>query len=106
MDELEQIRQKKIQEMMAGQAQQQQEEAELAQQIGQLESIVKTLFTKEALERYGNLKAAHPEIAVRLLALVGQAIQSGKAAKINDTQLKAMLERIAPKKKEIKITRK
>jgi DNA-binding TFAR19-related protein (PDSD5 family) len=78
----------------------------MQQQIAQLETIVKTLFTKRALQRYGNLRAAHPEKAVQLLAAVGQMMQSGKARKITDYDLKKILVMISPKTKEIKITRK
>ena len=106
MNELELLKQKRMQELMAMQAQQQQQDAELKQQVQQLESVVKTLFTKEALQRYGNLKAAHPETAIKVLALVGQAIQAGKIQKIDDEKLKGLLQKMAPEKKEIKITRK
>ncbi|MBN2111794.1 hypothetical protein JW707_01715 [Candidatus Woesearchaeota archaeon] len=102
MDELEAIRQKKAEEFQR----QAEEQAQLNQQISQLESIVKTILTKDALQRYGNLKAAHPEKAVQLLALIGQLIQSGKIRKITDDELKKMLIMLEPKKKQIKITRK
>jgi len=103
MDELEKIRQRRMEEMMQ---QNMQEQAELQQQIAQLEAVVKTLFTKEALQRYGNLKAAHPEKAVQLLALIGQMVQKGNARRINDGELKKVLAMITPKNKEIRITRK
>ncbi len=106
MDELEQIRQRRMEELQSQALQENQEKAQLEQQIGQLESVVKTLFTKEALQRYGNLKAAHPEKAVQLLLVIGQMVQKGNAKKIDDEQLKRMLIMLQPKKKEIKITRK
>jgi programmed cell death protein 5 len=106
MSELDEIRQKKMQELMAQQAQQQQQEAEFAQQITQLENVVKTLFTKEALQRYGNLKAAHPENAVKLLAVIGQGLQKGKIKKIDDNDLKEILIKITPERRDIKITQK
>jgi len=98
MDELEAIREKRAQEL--------QEQAEFQSQVSQLESVIKTLFTKEALERYGNLKAAHPEKAVQLLAIIGQITQKGNIKKITDGQLKALLTKMQDQKKEIKITRK
>lgn len=102
MDEMEEIRQRKMQELQS----QTQEQAQFQQQVNQLETIVKTLFTKEALQRYGNLKAAHPEKAVQVLALIGQMIQKGTTKRIDDNELKKMLIMIQPKVKEIKITRK
>ena len=97
MDELDAIRQKKMSAL--------QEQAEMQQQVAQLESMVKTLFTKEALQRYGNIKAAHPEKAVQLLAAVGQMMQKGQTRKITDEDLKRLLVMLTPKTKQIRITR-
>ena len=102
MDELEAIRLRKIQELQ-GQAQ---EQAQFQNQIQQLENIVRTILTKEALERYGNVKAAHPEKAMQLLAMIGQVMQKGNIKKISDEELKKMLIAIQPKVREMKITRK
>ncbi|MFC1705038.1 DNA-binding protein [Nanoarchaeota archaeon] len=108
MDELEELKKKKIQELQQRQQQalqhQAQEEAQLQQQIEQLEGVVKQFFTKEALQRYGNLKAAHPEKAVQVLVGLGQLVQSGKInQKITDDQLKELLRKIEPKKKDFTI---
>lgn len=97
MDELEAIRQKRMQELN--------EQAQFQQQIDQLETIVKTLFTKEALSRYGNVKAAYPDRAVQILAIIGQSMQKGNTRKITDEDLKKMLVMIQPKPKQFKITR-
>ncbi|MBW2980598.1 hypothetical protein KY360_04230 [Candidatus Woesearchaeota archaeon] len=111
MDELEELKKKRLQELQQKQQeslqQQAQEEAQLQQQIEQLEAAVKQYFTKEALQRYGNLKAAHPEKAIQVLVGLGQLVQSGKITqKITDDQLKALLKQIEPKKKEFTIKRK
>lgn len=107
MDELEALKKKKLEELQQAEAMQQsQEEAQLQQQIEQLEAVVKQLFTKEALSRYGNLKAAHPEKAIQVLVVLGQLIQQGKIHKINDSQLKEILKQLTPEKKEFKIKRK
>jgi programmed cell death protein 5 len=83
-----------------------QKQAELRQQIQQLEMLVKQRMTKEALERFGNIKSAHPEKAIQLLAVLGQAIQSGQIdEQIDDEQLKDILIRLTPEKKEFKIRR-
>jgi programmed cell death protein 5 len=109
MDELEQIRQKKLEELKQHQLdklqEQQQEDIKLQQQLQMLESVVKQKLTKKALERYGNIKVAHPEKAVQLLAILGQAIQSEGIDTIDDDQLKEILKRLEPQK-EMKITRK
>jgi len=111
MDELEELRKKKLEELKQQQAealqQQGQEESQMQQQIAQLEIIVKQFLTKDALVRYGNLKAAHPEKAVQLLVILGQAAQSGQLKeKIDDEKLKELLKRLTPEKKDFKIKRK
>jgi programmed cell death protein 5 len=110
MDELEALKKKKLEELkrQQGEALQKQaeEQAQLEQQIEQLESVVKQVFTKDALSRYGNIKAAHPERAVQLLVVLGQLIQKGKASQINDVQLKEILRKLDQEKKEFHIKRK
>lgn len=79
---------------------------QLQQQIQQLELMVKQKLTKKALERFGNVKAAHPEKAIQLLAVLGQAIQTGRIDdQVDDNQLKDILLKITPEKKEFKIKR-
>jgi DNA-binding TFAR19-related protein (PDSD5 family) len=83
----------------------QEEQMQLQQQVQQLEMLVKQRLTKQALERFGNVKAAHPEKAIQLLAVLGQAIQSGKIEEIDDDQLKEILMKLTPEKKEFNIRR-
>ncbi|MBW2965162.1 hypothetical protein KY363_06925 [Candidatus Woesearchaeota archaeon] len=108
MDELEEIRRKKLEQLKQQHAQQiqeqQREEQQLQQQLHALEGMVRQKMTKEALERYGNIKVAHPEKTIQLLAILGQAIQAGHIDTIDDAQLKEILKRIEPQK-DIKITR-
>jgi len=105
MDELEEIRRKKLEDLKEQQSSQVQEQQQMQQQISQLEGIVKQVLTKDALERYGNLKAAHPEKAVQLLVVLAQAIQSGQVTKVDDNTLKELLKKLTPEKKEFKIKR-
>ena len=109
MDALEEIKKRKLHEFRKKQLeemqQQAQEQQQLQQQIQQLEIMVKQAFTREALERYGNLKAAFPDRAVQLLVILAQAIQSGQITKIDDNTLKEILKKLSPEKKDIKIKR-
>jgi len=109
MDELEGIRKRKLDELKKQQMdqtqQKMQEEQQLLQQVQQLEEIVKKAFTKEALERYGNLKAAYPDRAVQLLVILAQAMQAGQIATIDDKTLKELLKKLTPGKKEFNIKR-
>ena len=109
MPELDEIRRKKLEELQKLQHQkvqeQAQEEMQMQQQIQQLETIVKQALTKEALERYGNLKAAYPDKAVQLLVILAQALQQGHIQKIDDNTLREILKKISSKKKNIRIKR-
>ena len=110
MATLDEIKKKKLEEMMGLQQEkmqeQQQEQQKAQEQISQIESVVKQFLTKDALMRYGNLKAAHQEKALQLLVMLFQAIQKGQVkGKIEDSLLKKILEQITPKKREIKINK-
>ncbi|MBA3064836.1 hypothetical protein FP803_05350 [Candidatus Woesearchaeota archaeon] len=105
MTDLEELKRKKLEEFQ-GQQQFDSEEAEIQQQITQIEILVKGVLTKKALERYGNLKTAHPELAVQLLVLLGQAVQSGQIKTVDDDALKNLLMRLQPKKHRFKMIRK
>ena len=106
MPTLADIRKKKLEELMHLQQEKSQEQAQIHQQIEQMENIVKQFMTKDALARYGNLKTAHHEKALQLLLILFQAIQKGQIQdKINDSTLKKVLEQLTPKKKDIKIKR-
>ena len=104
MDELEEIKKRKLMELQQQQGEQVQEQQQMQAQLEQLEIVVKQFLSKEALQRYGNLKAAHQEKAVQLLVILGQAIQKGQIKeKITDEKLKEILKQLQPEKKEFKI---
>jgi|TARA_Y100000310_G_scaffold97577_1_gene95216 programmed cell death protein 5 len=107
---LDDIKRKKLEElqnkMQEQQNQQVQEELKLQQQIEVLEEFVKKHLTKEAIQRYGNLKAAHKEKAIQVITLIAQALQSGQITdKISDEQFKQILKQLQPDKREFKIRR-
>ena len=102
-DELEEIRKQKFAEL---QQQALQEQTQIQQQLNELENIVKPRLTKQALERFGNIKAAHPEKAVQLLVALAQLVQAGKLNIVDDNILKEILSKIMSEKREFKINRK
>ena len=106
---LDEIRKRKLEELMRLQQQkseQANEQAQMQQQIEVMEESIRQLLTKEALERYGNIKAAHQEKALQLIVILYQALQKGQVhGKIDDGLLKKIIERITPKQKEFKIKR-
>jgi len=110
MPSLDEIRKKKLEDMMRLQQEQSQqqanENAQMQQQIEQMEAIIRQVLTKDALARYGNLKTAHQEKAVQLLLVLFQAMQKGQIrGKVDDSTLKKILEQMTPKKRDIKINR-
>ena len=110
MPTLDDIRKRKLEELMRLQQeksqQQPDEQAQMQQQIEHIEKIVRQFLTKEALTRYGNLKTAHQENALQTLLVLFQAIQKGQIkSKIDDSTFKKILEQLTPKKKEFNIKR-
>jgi|TARA_Y100000031_G_C8129697_1_gene342279 DNA-binding TFAR19-related protein (PDSD5 family) len=81
------------------------EEDEQLEQIQQLENIVRQKLTKEALQRYGNIKAAHPEKTLQLLVILGQMIQGEQIDMIDDNKLKEILQHMTQQKKDFNIKR-
>lgn len=111
MTDLEELRKRRMEElqqqMQPQQAQDFQEQLQLQKQVEMLEGIAKQNMTKEAIIRYGNLKSAHPEKAIQILAMLAQSIQQGQITeKITDEKLKNLLIQLQPAKKEFKITKK
>lgn len=110
MDDLEAIKRKRLEElqrrMFEQQIQNQQEEIQLRQQIEALENLAKQYMEKEAISRYGNIKIAHPEKAVHVIAVIAEAVRNGSIKeKITDEQLKEFLRELQEPKKEFKIRR-
>ena len=98
MSDLEETRQQKMQQM--------QQEQKLMQQIQQLETLVKSRMTKEAVQRYGNIRTANPELSIQILALLGQLLQTGKVDVIDEEKFKEIMLRITPQKREFRLRRK
>ena len=74
------------------------EELELANNLRMIEEIAKSKMTREAISRYGNIKIAHPELAIKAISLVAQACQAGGIDTITDIQFKELLNQIQDKK--------
>ena len=100
--EIDDIKQRKIVELQE-KLQRQQEEHD---NLNQAEAVIMQYFTTEAQERYSNIKVAHSETAMQVIAVVANAVQSGKLrSKIDDNALREILKQLSPKR-DIKITRK
>jgi programmed cell death protein 5 len=110
MDDIEAIRKKKLRDLQ--QQQQvafQQEEFEEAQQKEyeeQKKMVLRAILTDDARERLGRIKAARSELAENLENQLIMLAQSGRLKnKINDEQLRELLSKILPKKRDITIRR-
>lgn len=98
MNELEYLRQQKLERMQ----EYTQQQAHIRQQLAQLEELAKKKLTKEALERYGNVRFANAERAFQ----AAEIIVRSKIDIVTDEQLKSLLAKLSETKREIKITRK
>jgi len=108
-DELEKLRKKRMQELQTQvseedlQAQQEQQQKQLDEQR---KAILRSILNTEARERLGRIKIARPEIAENIENQLIMLAQSGRLQnKISDQQLKDLLQRIIPKKRDINIKR-
>ncbi len=108
-DELEAIRKRKLLEL-----QQQQMSSQNALEDGarkeefeeQKKAALRQILTTEARERLGRIKAARPEVAENIENQLIMFAQSGQLKnKINDEQLRELLSKLIPKKRDIKIRR-
>ena len=77
------------------------ETLQLQRQFAQIETIVKQKMTKEALTRYGTIKAAHPQKAVHIMVALAQNIETIKV--ITDEVLKQVLTAMEPQRHQTKI---
>ena len=83
-----------------------QRQMEMQKQWQAVETFVKQRLAKEAVMRYGSIKAAHPEKAMQIMSLLAQMIQAGQMPEIiTDEQFKRMLVNLQEPRRETKITR-
>ena len=108
-EELENLRRKKLQELQQ-QSQLQESLEEQDSQKKELEErrrmILRSILTTQAKERLGRIKVARREMAEEIENQLIMLVQSGRLKnKINDEQLRMLLSKIIPKKRDIKIER-
>jgi programmed cell death protein 5 len=109
-DDLEEIRRRRMQELMQGQMQQQSQQqmqrAMQEQQVAeQIKVILNQILEPAARDRLSNIRIASPEFARQIEMLLIQLYQGGQLPqKLSDENFKKILEKIRSKKKETKIT--
>lgn len=114
MDEFEELRKKKMQELQGYNAMQQnqqfQEQLALQQQAEQLKAqlkiIMSQILTPEARGRISNIRAAKPDFAMQIELYLAQLYQAGRIrTPLTDKELAGILSQFA-QKRETKIIRK
>jgi programmed cell death protein 5 len=112
-DELEMLRQRRLQQLQAQMAGGGQEDVAMAAQQDEMErrqaqqkEILRKVMTPEARERLARIRMAKPEAAASVEQQIIALAMSGRIQHpIDDATLRAILERVMPEKREITITR-
>ena len=108
-EELENLRKKRLKELQQQAAIQESfDEQEIQRQEfeEQKKMILRAILDTQARERLANIKIARPEIAESIENQLIMLAQNGKLKnKINDEQLRMLLIKVLPKKRDIKIKR-
>ena len=105
-EELENLKKKRIQELQQQASVQEEQEAQQKQFEEQKKMVLRAILTTQARERLGRIKVARPEVVESIENQLIMAVQSGQLKnKINDEQLRMLLSKAIPKKRDIKIKR-
>ena len=106
-DELESLRKKRLaslQQQMMSQEEMQEEQQQESDK--QKKMILRAILADDARERLGRIKAARPELAENLENQLIMLAQQGRLKnKITDSQLRELLAKLLPKKRDISIRR-
>lgn len=116
MDDLEELRRRRLQELQERQAAaaaqdpvaaEAEAQARQAQEEAAIESLLQQILEPEARERLTRIRMSRPELADALSRqLIGLAQQGRLGKRLSDADLRALLARVTPRDRDIKITRK
>jgi len=101
-EELEELRRQRLQRLV-----QEQQRAQAEQQLEmQKQALLRQILTPEARQRLTNLKMVKPEFASQLELQLIQLAQQGRInVPVTDEQIKDLLMRLQPQRRDIKIRR-
>lgn len=110
LEELRRRRMRQIQDMQISDSQNAQayaaQEAEGARRDQERTEILRRILTPEARERLARIRLAKPDVVASVEQQLIALAASGRIQRaVDDATLRALLERIAPERREIKITR-
>jgi programmed cell death protein 5 len=108
--ELRRRRMRQLQDMQTSEAANAQayaaQEAEAQRREAERSEVLRRILTPEARERLGRIRLAKPEVAGAVEQQLIALAASGRIQRqIDDATLRSLLERIAPERREIHITR-
>jgi programmed cell death protein 5 len=105
MDELEALRKKRLAQIQQQAADQEAfQEERNAEYEDQKKNAMRAILTDDARERLGRIRVARPELAENLEQQLIMLAQSGRLkSKITDQQLREILGKLLPKKRDITI---
>ena len=105
-DELDAIRRRKLAELQQFQAQGVAEQQYRDQVQAQRQQILRQILSPEARERLGRIELAYPELKENIENQLITLAQSGRVQRvIDDATLRQLLERVIPRRRDIKIER-
>lgn len=82
------------------------QEAEMQRRDAERAEVLRRILTTEARERLARIRLAKPEVAASVEQQLIALAASGRIQRqVDDATLRALLERIAPERREIRITR-
>ncbi len=80
------------------------EQVKLKKQIELIEANTKKYLSKDALNRFGNLRLAYPEKALRVCGLILEAVNKGQIKEqLSDEEFLGLLKMLEEPKKEFHI---
>jgi programmed cell death protein 5 len=108
--ELEELRRRKMAQMQQSQEAQIQQQAMMAERQKQMDAarleVMRRILTPEARERLAKVRMAYPDVATAVEEQLIQLMQMGRIQnQIDENTLIAILRKVSPQKRDIKIER-
>lgn len=105
-DELDALRQRKLQELQVRAQQEVLAQEQAKQQDAQKAMVMRQILTPEARERLANLRMTRPDVVESVENQLIMLVQSGRITQqIDDYTLRQILRKVMPQKRDIKIER-